>query len=154
MPGKKGKAKKAKSKPRAKKAGKSVNVTQKVVIAGETGCGGGSGVGGAGGGGFQNTYAPPPPYIYAHATDLVFRTGLPNGAGRAGGVQRARRGGRGKDTERSQGEHRYVWGWVTTSGITWGRKIALAWRWTNHDMPSETYPRGEGLSLLNFLLLR
>ena len=68
MPGKKGKAKKAKSKPRAKKAGKSVNVTQKVVIAGGTGGGGGGGGGAGGGGGFQNTYAPPPPYMPTQPT--------------------------------------------------------------------------------------
>ncbi len=68
MPGKKGKAKKAKSKPRAKKAGKSVNVTQKVVIAGTTGGGGGGGGGACGGGGFQNTYAPPPPYMPTQPT--------------------------------------------------------------------------------------
>ena len=68
MPGKKGKAKKSKSKPRAKKAGKSVNVTQKVVIAGGTGGGGGGGGGAGGGGGFQNTYAPPPPYMPTQPT--------------------------------------------------------------------------------------
>ena len=68
MPGKKGKAKKAKSKPRAKKAGKSVSVTQKLVIAGGLGGGDGGGGGAGGGGGFHNTYAPPPPYMPTQPT--------------------------------------------------------------------------------------
>ncbi len=41
MTGKKGKAKMVKSKLRAKKAGKYVNLTQKVVITGGSGGGGG-----------------------------------------------------------------------------------------------------------------
>ena len=67
MPGKKGKTKKAESKPRANKAGKYVNVTQNVVIAGGTwgegGGGGGGGGGACGEGGFHNTHVPPPPYM-------------------------------------------------------------------------------------------
>jgi len=56
--GKKGKNKKAKSKPRAKKTGKFVNVTQKALIAGGTKGGGGGGGRASGGGGCHNTYAP------------------------------------------------------------------------------------------------
>ena len=65
---KNGNTKKTKSKPIAKKAGKFVNVTQKVVIAGGTGGGGGGGGSASKGGGFHNVYASPPPYMPTQPT--------------------------------------------------------------------------------------
>ncbi len=107
--GQEDKEKNAKSKPHAKKAGKSASVTQKVVIASETKGGGRRGRRCRRRRGFSE-HLSSPAAVHAHTSDLGVRTGLFIGARRADGAQQAQRGGHGEDANHPPSAHSGVFG--------------------------------------------